>query len=228
VELAAEVVGVGSRRSWFLRWRFSALVVAVMSAAVLSGCGGASVSQSASGRAALLGTLENWSALETSVDQATGILTQQCMAEHGLRYYPFPQAGQPGGPPQFATQLFGSSLWLGPQSLAWRSVNGWGLYEDTMQRLGQPGGFFGGQPAEFRVMCGCNTSAGRQLFGSVAGVGCGSALRAVDSHRQYRGERWALAGAAGERGWLGRLHPRPHANCGEVAVADVPALLRAV
>jgi hypothetical protein len=197
------LVDVGPHLTWFLRWTLCGLV-AVMSAAVLGGCGGGGVTQSAGGRAALLGTLENWSALETSVDQARDILTQQCMAEHGLRYYPFPQAGQPGGPPQFATQLFGSSLWLGPQSLAWRSVNGWGLYEETMQRLGQPGGFFGGRPQEIRVMQslrgpafqeyqrtlwgggktlkiripglpritiqigGCNTSAGKQLFGSVA------------------------------------------------------------
>jgi hypothetical protein len=127
-------------------------VVAVLTAAVLGGCGGGGVAQSVSGRAALLGTLENWSALETSVDQAQGILTQECMAAHGLTYYPFPQTGQPGGSPLFASELFGSSLWLGPQSLAWRSVNGWGLYEETMQRLSQPGGFSGGQPQEFRVM----------------------------------------------------------------------------
>jgi hypothetical protein len=194
----------GSRRSRFLRSRLCASVVAVLGVAVLSGCGGTGLGESAGGRAALLGTLENWSALETSVDQAREILTQQCMAEHGLRYYPFPQAGQPGGSPVFATGMFGSSLWLGPQSLAWRSVNGWGLYEETMQRLGQPGGFFGGRPQEIRVMQslrgpaaqnylrtlsgggktmkiripglpritiqigGCNTSAGTQLFGSVA------------------------------------------------------------
>ena len=107
--------------------------------------------QTASGRAALLTTLENWSALQTPVDQALGILTQQCMAQHGYRYYPFPQTGQPGGSPFFATQLFGTSLWLGPQSLAWRIVNGWGLYEQTMQQLGQPGGFNGDQPQENQV-----------------------------------------------------------------------------
>lgn len=190
--------------AWFLRWRLPARVAALASAAVLAGCGATSSGQSAGGRAALLETLENWSALETPVDQALGVLTQQCMAEHGLRYYPFPQAGQPGGPPEFASPLFGSSLWFGPQSLAWRSVNGWGLYEETMQRLGQPGGLFGGQPLEGRVMRslrgramqsymrtlwgggktmkiripglpkftvqigGCNTTAGKQLFGSVA------------------------------------------------------------
>ena len=153
VESIARVVNVGSRRSWLLRRRLSALMAAaVMSAAALGGCGGAGVAQSTAGRAALLGTLENWSALETSVDQARGILTQQCMAEHGLPYYPFPESGQPDGSPLFASELFGSSLWLGPQSLAWRSVNGWGLYEETMQRLGQSGGFFGGQPQESRVM----------------------------------------------------------------------------
>ena len=198
------VGGVGSRSSPFrCRWQ-SALVLAVVSAAVLSGCGVAGLDQPAGGRAALLDTLENWSSLETSVDQALGILTQQCMAEHGLRYYPFAQAGQPGGTPLFASELFGSSLWLGPQSLAWRGVNGWGLYEETMARLGQPGGFFGGQSQEIQVMQslrggaaqtymrtlwgggkttklripglpgmtiqigGCNTSAGTQLFGSVA------------------------------------------------------------
>jgi len=204
VESVVGLVDAGSRRSWFLRCRLAALVVSVMSAVVLSGCGGTGFGQSAGGRAALLSTLQNWSALETSVDQAREILTQQCMAEHGFRYYPFPQAGQPGGSPLFASPLFGSSLWLGPQSLAWRSVNGWGLYEETMQRLGQPGGFFGGQSPEIRVMQslrgpaaqsymralfgggktmkiripglpgvttqigGCNTTAGKQLFGSVA------------------------------------------------------------
>ena len=198
------LIDVGPRRRWIPRSPLSGLVLALVSAAVLSGCGGGGVTQSAGGRAALLATLQNWSALETSVDQARDILTQQCMAAHGLRYYPFPQAGQPGGPPLFATPLFGSSLWLGPQSLAWRSVNGWGLYEETMQRLGQPGGFFGGRPLEAGVMRslrgragqnyvrtlwgggktikiripglpritlqigGCNTSAGTQLFGSVA------------------------------------------------------------
>ena len=74
------------------------------------------------------------------------------MAQHGYRYYPFPQTGQPGGSPFFATPLFGTSLWLGPQSLAWRLVNGWGLYEETMQQLGQPGGFNGGQPQENQVL----------------------------------------------------------------------------
>jgi hypothetical protein len=132
------------------------------------------------------------------------MLTQECMARHGLPYVPFPQAGQPGASPLFATQLFGSALWLGPQSLAWRIVNGWGLYEETMQQLSQPGGLFGGMPQEFRIMQslrgasmqtymttlwgggktmkiripglpgmtvqigGCNTTAGKQLFGSVA------------------------------------------------------------
>jgi hypothetical protein len=202
-------VGVGSRLGELrgggvLRRAIIALLASITSAALLAGCGGSGSAQSAGGQAALLTTLENWSSLETPVDQALGILTQQCMAQHGLPYYPFPQAGQPGGPPAFATQLFGSRLWLGPQSLAWRIVNGWGLYEETMQQLSQPGGLFGGQPQEFRVMQsmhgpalqtymrtlwgggkttkiripglpritiqigGCNTSAGKQLFGSVA------------------------------------------------------------
>ena len=185
------------------RWRCSFFAVVVASALVLAGCSAGS-GQSPGDRAALLSTLENWSALETPVDQALGILTQRCMARHGLPYYPFPQAGQPGASPLFATQLFGSALWLGPQSLAWRIVNGWGLYEETMQQLSQPGGLFGGVPQEIRVMQsmrgqnmqaymtalwgggktmkiripglpgmtvqigGCNTSAGKQLFGSVA------------------------------------------------------------
>ena len=203
-ETVGGLVDAWSRRRWFLRSRHAALVVAVLSTAVLSGCGVTSGGQSVGDRAALLGTLENWQALQTSVDQALGILTQECMAAHGLSYYPFAQTGQPGGSPLFASQLFGSSLWLGPQSVAWRSVNGWGLYEETMQRLSQPGGFFGGQPQEIRVLRslrgedlqtyfrtlsgggktmkiripglprmtiqigGCNTTAGRELFGSVA------------------------------------------------------------
>jgi hypothetical protein len=93
-----------------MRRRLTALVASIMSAALLVGCGGAGSAQSAGGRAEELTTLENWSALETPVDQALGILTQRCMAQHGLRYYPFPQAGQPGGPPLFATQSFGSTL----------------------------------------------------------------------------------------------------------------------
>jgi hypothetical protein len=129
-----------------------ALLLAASGSALLTGCGTSSSGQTASGRAALLTTLENWSALQTPVDQALGILTQQCMAQHGYRYYPYPQAGQPGGSPFFGTPLFGSSLWLGPQSLAWRLVNGWGLYEETMQQLGQPGGINGGQPEENQVM----------------------------------------------------------------------------
>jgi hypothetical protein len=48
--------------------------------------------------------------------------------------------------------LFGTSLWLGPQSLAWRIVNGWGLYEQTMEQLSQPGGLNGVQPQEDQVM----------------------------------------------------------------------------
>jgi hypothetical protein len=175
----------------------------MMCVVVLAGCGGGA-STSAGGRAALLTTLENWSALETPVDQALGILTQRCMAEHGLRYYPFTQAGQPGASPLFAPRVFGSALWLGPQSLAWRIVNGWGLYQEMMQQLSQRGGLSGGLPAEFQVMQslrgpatqaymttlwgggktmkikipglpgmttqigGCNTTAGKQLFGSVA------------------------------------------------------------
>ncbi len=204
VELDVRAVSVGSPRERSV-WGLLALLLVVMtSSALLAGCGGAGSAQGPSGRAALLTTLENWSALETPVDQALGILTQQCMAQRGLRYYPFPQAGQPGGPPLFATGAFGSSLWLGPQSLAWRIVNGWGLYEQTMQQLSQPGGLAGGPPLEIRVMQsmggramqtymralwgggktmkiripglpratvqigGCNTTAGTQLFGSVA------------------------------------------------------------
>jgi hypothetical protein len=179
-------------------------MAAITCAALLAACGASGPAQSVSGPAALLSTLENWSALETPVDQALGILTQQCMAQHGFRYYPFPQAGQPGGPPEFSSPLFGSVLWLGPQSLAWRIVNGWGLYEEAMQQLSQPGGLSGGVPVEIQVMQslrgsamqtymrtlwgggkttkiripglpgitfqigGCNSTAGKQLFGSIA------------------------------------------------------------
>jgi hypothetical protein len=182
----------------------TALAAALTCLALLAGCGGGGSAPSTGSRAALLTTLENWSSLETPVDQAQGILTQQCMAQHGLRYYPFAQAGQPGASSLFATELSGSALWLGPQSLAWRTVNGWGLYEETMQQLSQPGGFSGGVPQEIRVLQsmrgqnietymktlngggktmkiripglpgmtiqigGCNTSAGKELFGSVA------------------------------------------------------------
>ena len=142
-------VGAG-RASRPLAW-LVVLLLAGSGSAVLAGCGSSGSRQTASGRAALLSTLENWSALQTPVDQALGILTQQCMAQHGYRYYPYPQNGQPGGSPFFATPLFGSSLWLGPQSLAWRIVNGWGLYEQTMQQLSQPGGFNGDQPQENQV-----------------------------------------------------------------------------
>ncbi len=171
---------------------------------LLAGCGSSDVGQSLGSRSALLSTLENWAAFQTPVDQALGILTQECMAHHGLPYYPFARVGQPGGEAIFATPTFGSSLWLGPQSMAWRSVNGWGLYEVTMQRLGQPGGFFGGGPLQSQVfrslrgraiqryfttlygggkltkiripglpgittqIGGCNTTAGRELFGSIA------------------------------------------------------------
>ena len=128
------------------------LLSVAFSAAALSGCGAGGSAPAAGGPSALLSTLENWSALETPVEDARGILTQECMARHGFRYVPFPQAGQPGGQPAFASPLFGTSLWLGPQSLAWRIVNGWGLYEQTMQQLGQPGGFFGGVPQEIRIM----------------------------------------------------------------------------
>lgn len=195
---------VGPRRGRVVGRAVTGLAAVIASVAVLAGCGGAGSAGTASGRAALLATLENWSALETPVDQALGILTQRCMAQHGLAYYPFSQAGQPGASPLFATRLFGSGLWLGPQSLAWRIVNGWGLYEETMQQLSQPGGMSGGMPQEFRVMQslpgrarqayittlwgggktmkiripglprmtiqigGCNTTAGKQLFGSVA------------------------------------------------------------
>lgn len=127
------------------------LLIACLSA-LLAACGSSGAGQAASGSAGLLRTLENWSALQTPVDQALGILTQQCMAQRGYDYYPLPQAGQPGGEQIFATPLFGSSLWLGPQSLAWRLVNGWGLYEQTMQQLSQPGGFSGAQPQEVQVM----------------------------------------------------------------------------
>lgn len=198
-----QTVNVRLRRSGAWRGRLAALLVAA-SMCLLAGCGAAGSTQGASGPAAMLTTLENWSALETPVDQALGLLTQRCMAQHGLRFYPFPQNGQPGGSPFFANPLFGSSLWLGPQSLAWRLVNGWGLYEQMMQQLSQPGGFSGGQPEEMRVMTslrghamqtymktlwgggkstkiripglgrqtvqigGCNTAAGKELFGSVA------------------------------------------------------------
>jgi hypothetical protein len=139
--------GRGRRsRAWLV-----ALLLAVSASTVLTGCGSSKSGQTASGRAALLTTLENWSALQTPVDQALGILTQQCMTQHGYRYYPYPQTGQPGGSPFFATPLFGTSLWLGPQSLAWRIVNGWGLYEQTMQQLAQPGGISGDQPQENQV-----------------------------------------------------------------------------
>jgi hypothetical protein len=83
----------GNRRGGFARPQLAALVVAT-SVAFVGGCGAGS-GQTAGGRAALLATLENWSALETPVDQALGILTQECMGQHGLRYYPFAQAGQP-------------------------------------------------------------------------------------------------------------------------------------
>jgi hypothetical protein len=194
---------VGAGRGRFRAW-LVALLLGVSAAAALTGCGSSVSGQAASGRAALLTTLENWSALQTPVDQALGILTQQCMAQHGYRYYPYAQTGQPGGSPFFATPLFGTSLWLGPQSLAWRIVNGWGLYEQTMQQLAQPGGFNGDQPQENQVfrslrghaltayiktlygggksmkiripglphftirIGGCQTTAGTQLFGSVA------------------------------------------------------------
>jgi hypothetical protein len=144
--------GGGASRNGVRRRAFPAALASLACAAALAGCGGLGAGQGTGSRAELLSTLENWSALETPVDQALGILTQKCMARHGLAYYPFPQAGQPGASPLFATQLFGSALWLGPQSLAWRIVNGWGLYEETMQQLGQPGGFVGGMPQEFRVM----------------------------------------------------------------------------
>lgn len=129
-----------------------ALLLPMIAAALLAGCATSGSAQTARGRAELLTTLENWSALQTPVDQALGILTQQCMAQHRYRYYPFPQGGQPGGAPFFASPLFGTSLWLGPQSLAWRIVNGWGLYEQTLQQLAQPGGLNGSQPQENQVL----------------------------------------------------------------------------
>jgi hypothetical protein len=195
---------VGAGRGPLSRGWLVALLLAACASTVLTGCGSSVSGQPASGRTALLTTLENWSALQTPVDEAVGILTQQCMAQHGYRFYPYPQAGQPGGSAFFATPLFGTSLWLGPQSLAWRIVNGWGLYEQTMQQLGQPGGFNGDQPQENQVLRslrgrafttyiktlygggkamkiripglphltvrigGCQTTAGTQLFGSVA------------------------------------------------------------
>ena len=143
---------VGARCGRWFRGSLVALLLVGSSSALLSGCGSSGSGQTASGRAALLTTLENWSALQTPVDQALGVLTQQCMAQHGYRYYPYPQTGQPGGSPFFATPLFGTSLWLGPQSLAWRLVNGWGLYEETLQQLGQPGGMNGSPPEENQVM----------------------------------------------------------------------------
>lgn len=147
------------------------LIAAVLGAAVLGGCGSAGVGASTGNRAALLGTLENWSAVQTTVDQARGILTQRCMARHGFRYYPFSEAGQPGGSPLFTSQLFGSSLWLGPQSLAWASVNGWGLYEETMERLSQRGGFFGGQSQESQVMRSLRGRQVMQYFRTLQGTG---------------------------------------------------------
>ena len=121
--------------------------------ALIAGCGTSGSNQTLSDSASLLTALENWSALQVPVEQAVGVLTQQCMAGQGYTYYPFPQPGQPGGGPAlFASPLFGSSLWVGPQSLAWRVVNGWGLYEQTMQQLSQPGGFNGSRPQEIKVM----------------------------------------------------------------------------
>ena len=140
-------------------------------AVLLTGCATSGAGQTASGRAALLTTLENWSALQTPVDEALGILTQQCMAQHGYRYYPYPDAGQPGGSPIFATPLFGGSLWLGPQSLAWRIVNGWGLYEQMMQQLGQPGGLNGDQPQENQVMRSLHGHAMQAYFKALYGGG---------------------------------------------------------
>jgi hypothetical protein len=151
--------------------------MAAFTATLLTACGGSGSSQAASGQAALLTTLESWSALQTPVDEALGILTQQCMAQHGYQYYPFPQAGQPGGPAFFATPLFGSSLWLGPQSLAWRIVNGWGLYEQIMEQLGQPGGFNGGQPQEVHVMQSMHGSAFQRYMKTLYGGGKSKKIR---------------------------------------------------
>ena len=154
-----------------------ALLLVASASALLTGCGSSGSGQTASGRAALLTTLENWSALQTPVDQAVGILTQQCMAQHGYHYYPFPQAGQPGGAAFFATPLFGTSLWLGPQSLAWRIVNGWGLYEQTLQQLGQPGGLNGGQPQEDQVFRSLRGPSMRRYIKTLYGGGKAMKIR---------------------------------------------------
>lgn len=153
------------------RGPLAALLAVASASALIAGCGGSSSVQNASSSSSLLTTLENWSALQTPVDDALGILTQQCMAVHGYRYYPFPRYGQPGGEPFFANPLFGTSLWLGPQSLAWRIVNGWGLYEQTMQQLGQPGGLNGGQPQEFQVMRSLRGPAMRKYMKTLYGGG---------------------------------------------------------
>jgi hypothetical protein len=88
---------VSSRRGSFARRVLAGLVV-VVTLTLLAGCGVGLGSTSAS-RGQLLSTLENWSSLETPVDQARGLLTQECMARHGLPYYPFAGVGQPGGEP---------------------------------------------------------------------------------------------------------------------------------
>jgi hypothetical protein len=245
VESVVGLVDLRALRSWFLHRWLSVLVAAVMCGAALSGCGGAGSAQPGTSRAELLDTLENWTALETPVDQALGILTQQCMSAHGLRYYPSAQAGQPIGPAIFTTPGFGSSLWLGPQSLAWRSVNGWGLYEEVFERLGQPGGFFGGQQQEVQVLQklrgptmqkylktlwgggktmkiripglssqtirigGCNTTAGAELFGSVA---ASVAVPAYGPSILRRTVQTAVTSSAavraGETRWAACVHAR--------------------
>jgi hypothetical protein len=165
------------RRRPRLGGSLAALLLVAFAAALLAGCGASGSGQTQKGSAALLTTLENWSALQTPVDEAQGILMQQCMAAHGYRYYPFPQGGQPGGAPFFASPLFGTSLWLGPQSLAWRIVNGWGLYEQTMEQLSQPGGFNGDQPQENRVMRSLRGPAMRQYMNTLYGGGKSMKIR---------------------------------------------------
>ncbi len=60
------------------------------------------------------------------------------------------------------------------------------------------------------------------------GIGRGSAIRAIDPHRQCPVERCPLAGGAREPGELGGVCQDPHQAHGPVAVAAVPALLLAV
>lgn len=169
--LKVRVCGASACNGRRFRRRLGALLFAATAAAVIAGCGASRSPQAASGSAPLLTTLESWNALQTPVDEAVGIVTQQCMAQHGYRYYPYPEADQPGGAAFFSSPLFGSSLWLGPQSLAWRIVNGWGLYEQIMEQLGQPGGLNGSQPQEFQVMRSLRGSALRRYMKTLYGGG---------------------------------------------------------